>query len=198
MWRLASSLAQPAALANIPHFLFKYLHKSNTTEVSEVKQPIKPFMTVSPCQSRSAGFRHVYQCPAFHGIEPEGTVVTGTQCTSEANPAAVARSSHLSVGPSLLIQLLFSCTDADRLTTGTKRKAKLVTREEKQKRWSRGGRKSLRRLSHPRPSAIFGPLLFGGVDSIIVTVSQHFANIYLQSVGLFCCFMVTNISGEVL
>lgn len=73
-----------------------------------------------------------------HSSGCKATVVTGTQCVSEVNPTAVSLSYHLSVGLSLLIQLLFSSTDADRLTTGTKRKAKLVTREEKQIRWSRG------------------------------------------------------------
>lgn len=124
-------------------------------------------MTISPCSSRSAGFRQLnsaYKCSLFHSIESE-PVVTGTQCISEVNPTAVSLSSHLSVGLSVLIQLLFSCADADRLTTGTKRKAKLVTREEKRMRWSREG--SSGRMESPSSpllsQAIFGPLLFGGV-----------------------------------
>lgn len=215
MCRLASSLAQPAALANIPHFLFKYLHKSNTTGVTEANQPMKPFYDHFSLLKPLCWFQQldsVYKCSVFHSIESKGTVVTGTQCISEVNPTAVSLSYHLSVGLSVLIQLLFSCTDADRLTTGTKRKAKLVTREEKQIRWSREGEQ--RRDGKPFITSAIpdgGPYLahsfFGGVIPSLSPFLSTFQKkkIYLQSVAageilifnlkLFCCLMVTNISG---
>lgn len=154
---------------------------------------MKPFMSISLCQSRSAGFRQldsVYKCKIFHSIESKPTVVTGTQCIPEVNPTAVSLSYHRSVGLSVLIQLLFSCTDADRLTTGTKRKAKLVTREEKQIRWSREGEQQ-RKDGKPFITSALpdrGPYLahfFFGGNSIIVTVAQHFLinEIDLQSVA---------------
>lgn len=95
-------------------------------------------------------------CSFFPSIESKQTVVTGTQCISKVNPTAVSLSYHLSVGLSVLIQLLFSCTDADRLTTGRKRRAKLVTREEQRK-----DGKPFIGAGVPQRS-IFGPVLFGG------------------------------------
>lgn len=77
-------------------------------------------------------------------------------------------------------QAALKCTDADRLTTGTKRKelegAKLVTREEDRMKGERnGGKPTVSRvlISSGVPlSSAFGPVLFW-IDSIIVTGCQQ-------------------------